>query len=139
MLRTLRERMAAQPLLRQLLMYGLAGGAQLLLDYAIFVALTAAGMAVVPANLIGRVGGATLGYFLNRHFTFASTVDGSRGEGARMLRFCVVWVALTVAGTAALDLLSTRMDLRAAWIAKPFIDGLLAVAGFILSRIWVYR
>lgn len=139
MLRSVRARVAASPLLRQLLWYGLAGGAQLLLDYALFVALTSAGMAVVPANLIGRVGGATAGYFLNRHLTFASSVDATRAEGRRMLRFCIVWVALTAVGTVSLELVSARLDLRAAWLAKPFIDGLLAVAGFVLSRAWVYR
>lgn len=133
---------AAKPVVRQLLLYGVVGGAQLLLDYAVFVGLTAVGLAVIPANLIGRVSGACVGYFLNRHITFAN-VDQDRRHGrherSRMVRFAVAWIGLTIVGTAAVQLLASWTDLKVAWIAKPIIDGLLAVVGFLLSRYWIYR
>jgi putative flippase GtrA len=135
-------RIAASPLVRQLLLYGVVGGAQLLLDYAVFVGLTATGMAVIPANLIGRVSGACVGYFLNRYITFASIGQDrrqGRHERGRMGRFAVAWIGLTLVGTAALELLATSVDVKATWIAKPVIDGLLAVVGFVLSRHWIYR
>lgn len=140
--RTVRDRLArlaALPVARQLLLYGVAGGAQLLLDYMVFVSLTALGMAVVPANLTGRVTGACLGYFLNRHFTFANVVDRQRREHGRVLRFCIVWIGLTAVGTAVLEWLANAFDLKVTWIAKPLVDGLLAIAGFLLSRYWIYR
>ncbi len=139
---TLRARVArllALPVVRQLFLYGLVGGAQLLLDYAVFVGLTALGLAVIPANLIGRVVGACLGYILNRRVTFASSAGEKGRERGMVLRFCVVWIGLTIVGTTVLDLLSAWIDLKAAWIAKPVVDGLLAVAGFLLSRYWIYR
>ncbi len=132
-------RLAALPVARQLLLYGVVGGAQLLLDYVVFVGLTALGLAVIPANLAGRVAGACLGYFLNRYLTFASVVDGERRERGRVLRFCIAWIGLTVVGTAVLEWLASGFDLKAAWIAKPVVDGLLAIAGFLLSRYWIYR
>ncbi|WP_223483276.1 GtrA family protein [Stenotrophomonas sp. OVS01A] len=140
--RSLIIRIADKPVVRQLVLYGVVGGAQLLLDYAVFVGLTAAGLAVISANLIGRVSGACVGYFLNRHITFAGIGQDRRQashERGRMIRFAIAWVGLTFLGTAALELLAANVDLKATWVAKPVIDGLLAVFGFVLSRHWIYR
>lgn len=126
-------------LIRQLMLYGLVGGAQLLLDYACFVVLTGQGLAIVPANLIARVTGAALGYFLNRRITFAGTVVAGSRETAVMLRFTLVWIALTVVGTVIVGLLGKMMALELVWLAKPVVDAFLALLGFLLSRFWIYR
>ncbi len=128
-----------QPLIRQMLMYGAVGGAQLALDYLVFIGLTAVGLSVIAANLTGRVVGASLGYYLNRRVTFTVAEGGQGRERNRVLKFCAVWISLTIIGTAALELLASSIDLKAAWIAKPVVDGLLAVAGFVLSKYWIYR
>lgn len=126
-------------LFRQLMLYGLVGGAQLLLDYVCFVVLTGYGVAIVPANLIARVAGATLGYFLNRRVTFAGAVAAERKETAVMFRFAVVWIALTVVGTVIVGALGKMMSLELVWLAKPVVDAFLALLGFLLSRFWIYR
>ena len=66
---------------RQLLLYVLVGLAQLVLDSAVFVASTAAGVPVPAGNVAGRVAGACLGYVLNGRYTFAtSRASSSRGS-----------------------------------------------------------
>src|SRR5881394_3169339 len=83
---------------RQVLLFLLAGVAQLLLDWTLFVLLTQAGLAVVAGNVLGRASGACLGYWLNGRYTFA---DGgqSRLAGVHLRRFVMAWLALTVLST----------------------------------------
>ncbi|MFT3761083.1 MAG: GtrA family protein [Pseudoxanthomonas sp.] len=124
---------------RQAILYGVVGGAQLFLDYLCFVVLTKQGVAIVPANLIARVIGATLGYFLNRRVTFTDAVAAEHKEIAVMLRFAVVWTGLTIAGTTIVGMLGKVVVLEYVWLAKPLVDGFLAALGFLLSRFWIYK
>ncbi len=126
------------PVLRQLLAFGLVGGLQLLVDWACFVLLTLAGLAVVPANLAGRVAGACLGFWLNGRYTFAG--PGAPPLGRRQaLRFVAFWLATTAASTLALLAIESRDGLQATWLLKPLIEALLAALGFLASRHWIYR
>ena len=123
---------------RQLVAYGLVGGLQLLLDWAGFVALTALGVAVVPANVAGRIAGACVGFWLNGRHTFArSGVPVLGRRPAR--RFLVVWLATTLASTVAVHLIDAHQGLQAAWLLKPLVEALLAAAGFLAARHWIYR
>jgi putative flippase GtrA len=125
-------------LARQLVVFGLVGAAQVLLDWSVFVALTHLGLAVAPANVLGRVSGACLGFWLNGRFTFA---DGGRPRLDRehLLRFVVAWCLLTVASTLLVASVAGRFDLRAAWLAKPAVEAAMAVVGFVVWRQWVFR
>lgn len=125
-------------LLRQGRWFLFAGVTQLALDWALFVALTALGMAPAPANLMGRVGGAMLGFWLNGRLTFA-TPGGQRLGGGRFVRFAIVWLLLTAVSTALVTAIAGRLGLGHAWLAKPMVEGLLAVVSFLLYRHWVYR
>ena len=123
---------------RQLLAFGVVGGVQLVLDWACFVLLTAAGLAVVPANLAGRIAGASVGFWLNGRVTFAR--DGQAQHSRRqLLRFAVFWLGTTALSTLALQAIDADQGLRAAWLLKPLVEALLAAAGFIASRHWIYR
>lgn len=124
--------------LRQLVSYGTVGGLQLVLDWACFVALTAAGVAVVPANLAGRIAGASIGFWLNGRYTFAR---GGEPQLARRhaLRFIAFWLATTAASTLAVQAIDAREGLQAAWLLKPLVEAVLAVLGFLASRHWIYR
>jgi putative flippase GtrA len=126
-------------LFRQLFLYGVVGGAQLLVDYLTFVMLTSLGITIVLANLAGRIVGATLGYFLNRRLTFARLVVEGQRESTMMIRFAAVWIGLTILGTVIVGSLGQMLTLQAIWIAKPLVDAALAVVGFLLSRLWIYR
>ncbi|WP_245594012.1 GtrA family protein [Arenimonas metalli] len=125
-------------MLRQLVGFGLVGGAQLVLDWACFVLLTMAGMPVVPANLVGRVAGASIGFWLNGRYTFAG--PGRPPLGRRQaLRFALFWLVMSTASTGAVQLLDAQQGLHAAWLGKPLVDGLLAALGFVASKFWIYR
>lgn len=90
-------------LFRQGSQFMMIGALQLAVDCGIFIAATAAGMPAVPANLLGRIGGAMLGFWLNGRYTFAQQGDARLGW-QRFCRFALMWLALTVISTwAALD------------------------------------
>lgn len=125
-------------LLRQGRFFLLVGVLQLLLDWAVFVALSALGMPAAPANLIGRISGACLGFWLNGRLTFA--VEGEARLGPhRFARFAAVWIGLTIVSTIGVTWLAAQFGLAWSWAAKPAIEGVLAVVSFLVSRHWIYR
>lgn len=125
-------------LIRQGTGFLVIGLVQLAIDWALFVALTAAGMAVIPANLLARVSAACLGFWLNGRYTFAENGQPRLG-GHRFARFALMWVALTAASTLGMEAVARLLGLHWAWLAKPIVDGGLAVVSFVLLRHWVYR
>jgi putative flippase GtrA len=125
-------------LLRQGVSYGLVGGLALLVDWGCFVALTWAGAAVVPANLLARVSGAGIAYVLNGAFTFRDQ-HGSRLGWRRFLRVAIAWLALTAASTLAMYVLQVHASLQWAWLAKPGVELVLAGISFLAYRHWIFR
>lgn len=124
-------------LLRQGGHYIAFGLLQLLLDWLIFVAGTALGLPVGPANIIGRLAGMLLGFWLNGRFTFADS-RGQRLGWARFARFLLLWLLLTATSTALLAAASDGLGLRWAWLAKPLVEASLAVVSFFGMRRFVY-
>lgn len=118
--------------------YVLIGLLQLLFDTAVFVLLTSAGLAVVPANVIGRATGAALGFALNGKVTFADSArDGSRR--AALLRFILLWTVLTLIGSGVLHVVEARLGLQSTWLLKPLVEALMAVFGFLGMKRFVFR
>ena len=117
--------------------YIVVGAAQLLVDWAVFVALSALGVLVEPANIVGRISGAAIGFWANGRFTFASE-DTALGR-RQFARFAMMWLATTAISTWAVGHIDDTVGLRRAWLAKPAIDVAVAALGFVLSRHWVYR
>lgn len=125
-------------LIRQGGSYLIIGLVQLGVDWAVFVAATALGVPVAPGNLLGRVAGMLLGFWLNGRFTFAS--DGQHRLGwRRFLRFGALWAMLTVISTVLLTVAADQLGLRNAWLAKPLVEGGLAALSFLLMRTFVFR
>jgi putative flippase GtrA len=123
---------------RQSVLFLLVGLAQLVVDTAIYIGLTALGMPVTPANIAGRVGGVSLGFALNARYTFA--VDGQSHMGRRtMFRFLVMWLALTALSTLILAQVAGSAGLQGSWLAKPAVEAVMAAIGFIIQRHWVFR
>ncbi|MFT3763298.1 MAG: GtrA family protein [Pseudoxanthomonas sp.] len=125
-------------LLRQGRLFLIFGALQLLLDWAVFVALTGLGMPTAPGNVCGRVAGAALGFWLNGRWTFAS--DGQARLGwERLWRFVAVWLSLTALSTLLLAAIAAHAGLQHAWLAKPLVEAGFAVVSFFLWRHVVFR
>jgi putative flippase GtrA len=124
-------------LVRQGRHYLLIGGLQWLLDWAVMVGLSHLGLPVEPANVAGRISGATLGFWLNGTITFAG--DDTRLGRAQFGRFALMWLLTTAISTWTMGTIDARLGLQSAWLAKPVVELALGVFGFLLSRHWVYR
>lgn len=124
-------------LLRQSRSYLFIGGVQWLLDWAVMVALSQAGIPVRQANVAGRVCGALLGYWMNGKFTFAC--EHTTLGPVQLRRFALMWLGTTLVSTWAIGQVDDVLGLRWAWLAKPLVEAALAAFGFTLSRHWVYR
>lgn len=125
-------------MIRQAASYGVVGALQLLLDWFSFVALSSIGMFTVPANLVGRVSGAVLGFWLNGLLTFRDQ-SGSRLGWLRLRRFMISWGVMTALSTAGVYWIDHLAGLQWAWVAKPVLDSALAALGFLVSRFWIYK
>ena len=117
--------------------YAIIGGLQWLVDWGVMVGLTHLGMAVEPANVVGRIAGALLGYWLNGKLTFAG--DDTAVGRTQLVRFIVMWLGTTAISTWSLGAIDAHLGLKWAWLAKPAVELSLGVIGFVLSRHWVYR
>ena len=125
-------------ILRQGGIYILAGALQLLLDWGVFVGMTALGVDVGLANFAGRIAGAMLGFWLNGRFTFASSGSPRLGW-RRFFRFAVLWTLITLISTFLIVTIESKLGLQQAWMAKPLVEAALAVVSFFLWRHVVYR
>ena len=101
------------------------------------VLLSPLGLVVELANVAGRIAGATLGFWLNGRITFAGehTHMGRRQFG----RFVLMWMLTTVVSTWSIGAIDDAVGLKWTWLAKPGVELVLGVMGFLLSRYWVYR
>ena len=126
-------------LLRQGSAYIIIGLLQLLLDWLVFVAATAAGLPVVPGNSAGRLAGMLLGFWLNGRITFADAQGRQRLGWHRFARFLPLWLLLTAASTLLVSAADHALGLQYAWLAQPVVEGGLAIASFVLLRHVVYR
>ena len=125
-------------LAREGLSYLVVGLIQLVLDWGCFVGLSALGMPVAGANIIGRIAGATLGFQLNGAYTFAEAGVPKTG-GAHLWRFVAAWVLNALLSTLGVVLIERTHGLGWAWASKPVLDVALAGVGFVLSKYWIYR
>jgi len=125
-------------LVRQGSSYIVIGLVQLLLDWLVFVGSTALGLPVAPANVVGRLAGMLLGFWLNGRYTFAAAGQQRLGW-KRFARFLLLWMLLTAASTLLVAAADHALGLQYAWLAKPLVEGGLALVSFMLLRHVVYR
>jgi putative flippase GtrA len=125
-------------LVRQGSSYIVIGLVQLLLDWLVFVGSTALGLPVAPANIVGRLAGMLPGFWLNGRYTFAAAGQQRLGW-KRFARFLLLWMLLTAASTLLVTAADHALGLQYAWLAKPLVEGGLALVSFMLLRHVVYR
>jgi putative flippase GtrA len=124
-------------MIRQGAHFLLVGIALVCVDWLVFVAVSAVGVAPVPANVLGRIAGALLGFVLNGTLTFGR-IGAPRLGRRRFGRYAALWIGLTLLSTMLVASLSDRLGLQAAWIAKPAVEAAMAALSFVVSRQWVY-
>ena len=117
--------------------YLLIGILQWLVDWGVMVLLTHQGMQVEAGNVLGRVSGALLGYWLNGAITFAG--DDTALGPTQFSRFALMWLLTTAISTWAMGSIDDWFGLKWAWLAKPAVELGLGIFGFVLSRHWVYK
>ena len=117
--------------------YLFIGGIQWLVDWGVMVALSHFGMRIGPANVAGRISGALLGYWANGKLTFAG--DDTAIGRTQLLRFLAMWLVTTAISTWAMAHIDEIFGRGWAWLAKPGIEVVLGMLGFLLSRHWVYK
>ena len=122
---------------RHAMSYAAIGLVQWLVEYGLMVVLSRWVMPVEPANVIGRVVGACLGFWLNGKWTFAG--DGTHVGRQAAARFVAMWLALTVLNTWIVAAIDDRYGLGLAQLLKPGADLVSGGVGFLLSRHWVYK
>lgn len=117
--------------------YAVIGIVQWLVEYGLMLALSEWVMPVEPANVIGRLAGACLGFWLNGKWTFAG--DDTHVGRRALRRFVLMWIGLTVINTWVVHLIDAHFGLRMAQLLKPAVDLSSGAIGFLLSRHWVYN
>ena len=115
----------------------MVGLLQAALDTLVFIALGALGVPVFTANVAGRLAGACLGFLVNGRVTFASAAGHGLDRRA-LLRFAITWVILTVVGGLLLVRVEHGFGLKMTWLAKPMVEALLAVFGFLAMKYFVF-
>jgi len=124
-------------LLRQGRWFLVIGVVQWLVDWGAMVLLSHIGVGVVRANLTGRICGALFGFWLNGSITFAR--DDTSPRWRQALRYFVLWCVCAALSTTGVAMVAAHFGLGWAWLAKPLVDGFIAVGSFLASRHWVYR
>lgn len=114
--------------------YLVSGAAQFVLDWCVFAALHALTGAIVAPNVAGRVAGALLGFAINSRWTFGGA---PLLHAPRWRRFMVFWLAQTVASTLLLRAAAHALPAGAVYVAKPAVEVLMAVLGFVAWRAWI--
>ena len=117
--------------------YTAIGVLQWLVEYGLMLVLSEWVMPVAPANVIGRICGAMLGFWLNGKWTFAG--DDTHVGRRALTRFIAMWVVLTVLNTWMVHAIDAHFGLRMAQLLKPLADIASGAIGFLLSRHWVYN
>jgi len=117
--------------------YLLFGAIQWLLDWGVMVGLSHLGLPVRQANVVGRICGAVLGFWLNGRITFAGS-DTAVGR-IQFMRFLVLWLTTTFLSTVLVGGIDDYLGLKWAWLAKPLVEVGLGLLGFLVSRHWIYR
>lgn len=125
-------------LLRQLVSYGAIGFLQIGLDWLTFVTLTFFNVPATPANISGRILGASVGFWLNGKWTFAEGGNTALSRQA-LARYLATWLFTTALSTLVVSMVDHSHGLHWAWVVKPVSDAVLAAVAFTISKFWVYR
>lgn len=120
----------------QVLRFVATGGFSAVVDYGIYTALHALGMALDPAKAISFIAGTLTAYLINRRWTFQAP--------ASRARFLAVMALYAVTFTVQVGLnhvLLQIFDGRPWRMPAAFViaQGTATVINFIVQRTWIFR
>lgn len=127
--------------MRQPLFFLIVGGVQYLVDAGLYAVMISNGITTLPANITSRASAASMGFLLNRYWTFGQRNESLKRFVRSLLRFLILFAAMTLISTLAILWLETVLgnDNTSRIIAKLLVEALLAIASFLVSRFWVFR
>ena len=127
--------------MRQPLFYLIVGGLQYLVDAGLYALIISNGVTTLPANVTSRASAASMGFLLNRYWTFGQRDETLKRFGSSLLRFLVLFATMTLISTLVVLALERLWgdDNTSRIIAKMLVEALLAVASFLVSRLWVFK
>jgi len=127
--------------MRQPLYFFIVGGLQASIDTLLFGLMVSVAVPTERANVISRLCAAAIGFLLNRYLTFQKRNETLSRLGFSMVRFVVLWIALTILSTASIMLLEAFFGAgtgnKIAY--KLGVEAVLAVVSFLAAKYWVYR
>jgi len=120
----------------QVLRFVATGGFSAVVDYGLYSALHAFGMALDPAKALSFIAGTLTAYLINRRWTFQATPNR-----ARFLAVMVLY-ALTFSVQVGINHLFLRIFEDHPWrmpAAFVIAQGTATVINFIVQRAWIFR
>lgn len=124
----------ANPTTRSALRFLLVGASNNLAMYGLFVLLTLAGVAAIPAATITYALGMVISFVAHRRYTF-----GHRGDrGPAIARFVLANVAGYALNVALLHALVSQLGWQAI-PAQVLAVAVVAAALFVAMKLWVFR
>jgi len=123
------------------LFFLIVGGVQYFLDAGLYALMISNGVTTLPANITSRASAASLGFLLNRYWTFGQRNESLKRFGSSLLKFLVLFATMTLISTLAVLWLEIWWgdDNTSRIIAKLLVEAVLAGASFLVSRFWVFR
>lgn len=117
--------------------YVLFGAFQFILDFLLFVFLEKMGFYAVVANITSRLVAATVGYQLNKKYTFGV---GKVKNYAMVTRYWVFWLSMTCVSSLLILVWNNFLtDLLPTSAGKLIVECILSIVGYLISKIWVYK
>lgn len=121
--------------LRRLISFGMVGGLNTLLDYAVFTVLyELAHLGAGAAQAAGYMAGSVCGYLLNSNITFR---EGKGRTRAQFIQYVGVDLALLAVSTAAMEYFEGR-GLNA-YVVKIAMTAAIMLLHYVIYKYFVFR
>lgn len=113
------------------------GVCQFVLDFLVFVLLQKLGVVATIANTASRFLAGTLGYYLNKKYTFAI---GPVLGYSMMARYWMFWGFMTLLSSTLISVWDTVLNnVFSNATGKILIELGLFLLSFVISKLWVYK
>lgn len=132
-----------QVIRQQFLRYVTAGAAALMVDVGVFAGLRiGTGLALIAANVLGRVAGAGTAFLINRSWTFRRSRSARAGMAREAWRYGVLWLVASTVSSLGISVLADVLSAKpgvAENLIKLWVEVMVLGMNFIVSRHWVFR